>query len=323
MTSHTPSRIPIVVTAPEYRKAQAVFDGAADLDVHVVAPDEASVAAAIRAADAWAAVLGVEPYREALYAALPRGGLIARFGVGHDGIDKARAAAAGLLVTNTPGVLEQSGTEHTLALILAVVKGLATFVRAFQRHEWAPHVTSEVRGKTLAVIGCGAIGRRVARLAARGFGMNVVGVRRHLAAAAELTAEWGFATVTTDFAGAVADADVVTLHVPGTPENRHLIDAAALRLFPRRALLVNTSRGMLVDEVALYDAVAAGALAGAALDVMAIEPYVPHDVARDLRRLPQILLTPHVSSATREACGRVAESALRNIREARRATSRR
>lgn len=311
-------RIRVVITEPEYRKGAAVFDAASDVAVLVVPPDEASVAAGIRAHRAWAAVLGVEHYGGELYDALPRGGVIARFGVGHDGISKPLAAAAGVLVVNTPGVLEHAVAEHTLALILAMVKGLPWFVVASRERRWQPLPTAEVRGRRLAVIGCGGIGRRVARAAGLGLGMSVVGVKRSLHDAEELKAVWGFAQVTDDFAEAVRDADVVSLHIPATPATAHFADAARLGMLRADAILVNTARGSLVDELALHDALVSGRLGGAALDVLEREPYVPQAPEKDLRGLPNVLITPHVGSATREACCRVAERVLHNLRTAQR-----
>jgi phosphoglycerate dehydrogenase-like enzyme len=237
--------------------------------------------------------------------------------VGHDGIDKAQATAAGLLVTNTPGVLEDAVAEHALALLLAVTRNLAAFVRSMDAGNWSPRQGLEVRGRTLAVIGCGAIGRRVARAASLGFGMRVVGMEPRLGIAEELRREWGLAQVTGSFAEAVRDADAVSLHLPANAETRHLIGAGTIALMRPGAILINTARGAVVDEVALYEALAAGRLAAAGLDVFETEPYVPRHPDKDLRTLPNVVLTPHVSSSTREACARVATACLANLRSAR------
>jgi phosphoglycerate dehydrogenase-like enzyme len=123
-----------------------------------------------------------------------------------------------------------------------------------------------------------------------------------------------FAAITDDFQRAVADADFVSLHIPGTPENVRFIDRERLAMIPERAWLVNTARGAVVDEGALYDALAGGRLAGAALDVFEREPYQPRDDSHDLRTLSNVLLVPHIGSNTAEANRRMAERALRNIR---------
>ncbi|MGH9372799.1 MAG: NAD(P)-dependent oxidoreductase, partial [Vicinamibacterales bacterium] len=123
-----------------------------------------------------------------------------------------------------------------------------------------------------------------------------------------------FDLISDDFAAIVRDADFVSLHIPGSPENARFISRERLDLLPARAWLINTARGAVVDEVALYDALVEGRLGGAALDVFDREPYEPSDPAHDLRELPQVILLPHVGSNTVEANRRMAERALRNIR---------
>jgi len=307
----------IVVTRPEYVKAAAVFDAQPDMVCTVVGPDEPEVAEAIRRTRACAAVLGVEKYTDVLYEALPRGGVISRFGVGHDGIDKPRATRAGLFVTNTPGVLEDAVAEHALALMLAITKCIPAFVRSSDARQWVPLQTTELRGKTLAILGCGAIGRRVSRLASRGFGMTVIGYDLNLDQKSELIRQWEFADVGDDLGTAIAEADYISLHIPSLDSTHHFVDAAFLSRLRPGAVLINTARGAVVDEVALWDALHAGALRAAALDVFETEPYLPRDSVYDLRELPNVLMTPHVSSGTREACARVARASLDNIRNSR------
>ncbi|NOY80266.1 MAG: hypothetical protein GXP31_04590 [Kiritimatiellaeota bacterium] len=304
----------LVVTEPEYRKAEAVFDGAADFTVCSVPPDEMLLAERIRTMAAPAVVLGVETYRGPLYAALPAGGILARFGVGHDGVDKIKATAAGLFVTNTPGVLDDAVAEHALALILAAAKDIAEFASKVRAGEWRPHSTLELRGKTLAVIGCGAIGRRLARAARAGLGMRVVGCEVRTELHAALRRSGDFDDVTAELAQAIGQAEVVSLHVPANADTRHLIDARALDAFRPGAILINTARGMIVDEDALYDSLTTGRLGAAALDVFETEPYTPRTPGKDLRALPNVTLTPHIASNTTAACRRMAERALENIR---------
>lgn len=125
-----------------------------------------------------------------------------------------------------------------------------------------------------------------------------------------------FDSITTDYAEAVREADYVSLHITGDPANHRFLNAARLSMIPTRAWLINTARGAVVDERDLYDALAAGRLAGAALDVFDREPYVPADPARDLRTLGNVILTPHVGSHTREANRAMAARALQNIMRA-------
>ncbi len=180
--------------------------------------------------------------------------------------------------------------------------------------EWSPRIGTELKGKRLAVIGCGGIGRRVGRIAARGFGMEVVGFKKSVSESQQLQAEFGFQRIVTDFAEAVRAAWFVTLHLPGSPETHHFLNRSRLELLPEGCFLINTARGTVVDEAALYDALVGGTLAGAALDVLEREPYEPQAPGKDLRRLLNVIMTPHVGSSTREACERIARRALRNIR---------
>jgi phosphoglycerate dehydrogenase-like enzyme len=304
----------VVVTEKEYRKAEHVFREAAGLRCVAAPPDEDRLAATIRASDARHAIVGVTPYRDGLYNALPRGGVLARFGVGHDGIDKTKASAAGLLVTNTPGVLDQSVAEHTMLLMLAAARGFEAAVAAARGGDWSLPAGTELSGRRLAVIGLGRIGRAVGRIAGLGFGMRVRGCLRQRGSDTPLPD--GFHSVTDDFAGAVADTDFVSIHLPARPDTARFINAERLAAMPRTAWLINTARGSIVDEGALYHALAAGKLAGAALDVYDHEPYRPGSADCDLRRLGNVVLTPHIGSNTAEANRRMAERALRNIQAA-------
>jgi lactate dehydrogenase-like 2-hydroxyacid dehydrogenase len=301
----------VLVTSTEYKKAEGVFRSEPALQC-VCAPDsETDLADAIRDARASHVVVGSRRYVGSLYEALPAGGVIARFGVGHDGIDKGKATAAGVLCTNTPGVLNQSVAEHTMLLIGAAARSLITMSQSMARHGWDQMIGAELEGKTLAIVGCGGIGRAVARIASAGYGMEVVGCCRPDAPApAALT---HFREVTNDFASAVRNADFVSLHMSASRGNLHWLNVERLGLLGARTCLINTARGSLIDEVALFAALAEGRLGGAALDVFAREPYVPAEQGADLRSLPNVIMTPHVASNTVEANRRMAERALRNI----------
>lgn len=303
--------IRIAVTELEYRKAELVFTQAeAEGTICLPAPrEEAALAAFVRANRIDHVIIGVDKYRHELYDALPRGGVIARFGVGHDGVDKALAAQKGLLCTNTPGVLDRSVAECAVGLILTAARHFAVCIADNKKMAWRNRVGFELNGKTLAVIGCGAIGRMTAAIARHGFGMRVVGF--DLSEPKDRSALDEFVT---DFAAAVKDADYVTLHIPDIPATKNFIDRDRLALLKPSVVLVNTARGGVVDEDAVYDAVAAGAIAGAALDVFKTEPYVPMSPEKDLRTLDRVIMTPHIGSSTAEACDRMAAAALKNIR---------
>jgi phosphoglycerate dehydrogenase-like enzyme len=201
-----------------------------------------------------------------------------------------------------------------MLLVLAAARRFSTLAQPIELAVWAPPVGVEVARRTLAIIGCGDIGRATARIARHGFGMRVIGCRRQGAAAAITTVDADFDALTWDFAAAVAEADFVSLHIPARPENVGFIDRERLARCRSDAWLINTARGSVVDEDALFDVLAARRLGGAALDVFTREPYVPVDPTRDLRVLPNVVLTPHIGSHTREANRAMAERALRNIR---------
>jgi phosphoglycerate dehydrogenase-like enzyme len=301
----------VVVTETEYRKAEAGFVSAPGLEC-LRAPDaEADLASAIREAHASHVIVGARIYSGALYEALQAGGVIARFGVGHDGIDKAKATAAALLCTNTPGVLNQSVAEHTMLLAAAAARALIATSTSMAQRRWEPVIGEELQGKTLALIGCGGIGRSVARIAALGYGMQVVGCTRpDVPPPAALE---HFHMVVNDFAIAVRHADFVSLHLSASHTNVHWINRERLAHLGERTWLINTARGSLVDEAALFVALVERRLAGAALDVFAREPYAPAEGSGDLRSLANVILTPHVGSNTVTANRRIAERALQNI----------
>ena len=307
----TGTRSTVLVTEPEYRKGESCFAASGRLDC-VPAPEaEEELAAYVRRSASRYVIVGNRKYSGALYDALPAGGLVARMGVGHDGIDKTRATVAGLFCTNTPNVLDRSVAEHTMLLIAAAARKLTPALASMASGTWISTAGQDLFGKRLAVVGCGGIGRAVARIATLGYGMEVVGCTRPDApppAAIE-----HFQSVTNDFAAAVRDADFVSLHMPANRENAGFVNRDRLANMPSRAWLINTARGAVVDEAALFESLAAGHLAGAALDVFACEPYVPAQGSGDLRSLPNVVLTPHVGSNTVEANRRMAERALQNV----------
>lgn len=312
----------MLVTEPEYRKGEDCFDATDDLECRRVPSEEPELAGAIRDARAKYVIVGPRQYTGALYDAMPAGGLIARFGVGHDGIDKVRATAARLLCTNTPGVLDRSMAEYTMLLIAAAAKRFTKAIATVAGGGWIMPAGTDLYGKTLAVIGCGGIGCAVARIAELGYGMKVIGcirsgtrLRQGFGVAGSHPAAIDhFERVTDDFADAVRDADFVSLHIPSRPDTYHFMNRERLSYVGNRAWLINTSRGAVVDEAALFDALSEGRIAGAALDVFAREPYVPQEGSGDLRSLRNVILTPHIGSATAEANRRMAERALQNVR---------
>jgi glyoxylate reductase len=215
--------------------------------------------------------------------------LVANFGVGYDRIDVAACAERGIAVTNTPGVLDAATADLTFALILAtrrrVVEG-DRLIRAGGWHTpWADSfLGEELAGSTLGIVGLGRIGQAVARRA-HGFDLRVLYSRR--------TADESDVGEQRELDDLLAESDIVTIHVPRTAETEGLIDATRLALLRDRACLVNTARGEIVDEVALVRELVSGRIR-AGLDVFAHEPAVPEE----LLDLPNVVLTPHLGSAT-------------------------
>ncbi|MFO1500458.1 MAG: NAD(P)-dependent oxidoreductase [Verrucomicrobiota bacterium] len=307
--------IKIGVTEPEYGKAKHIFTQALERGCHCLplAADEERLAEEVAQGRIQHVIVGVSRYGGGLYQSLPQRAVIARFGVGHDGIDKSLATEHRLLCTNTPGVLDDSVAEHAFGMLLTLARQSSLLAARMAAGEWSPRMGIEVAGKTLAVIGCGRIGCRLARIATRGFGLKAVGLRKQAAPAQHLCEAFGFDRIVTDFAEAVHDADFVSLHLPGGPETLHYLNSSRLAQLPDGCLLINTARGSVVDEVALFDALEHGPISAAALDVFETEPYQPRAKQKDLRCLPNVIMTPHIGSSTREACERMAARALWNI----------
>ncbi|MBV9932132.1 MAG: D-glycerate dehydrogenase [Alphaproteobacteria bacterium] len=266
-------------------------------------PDDAPIPrpaleAAVRGCDVLVPSVA-EPVDAALIAAAgPRLRLIANFGVGVDNIDLDAARAGRIAVTNTPGVLTEDTADIALALVLMAARRLGSAERALRRGEWrgwgpTDRLGASLTGKTLAIVGMGRIGQAVARRA-RALGMRIdYHNRRQLDAETEAALA---ARYRPDLDAMLADADVVSLHAPATPETHRLLDRRRIGLLRREAFLVNTARGALVDEPALIAALEAGAIAGAGLDVYADEPRLDPR----LLALENVVLLPHLGSATVE-----------------------
>lgn len=314
----------VLVTRQEYTKGKEVFQAADGLDFRPATAEEEPLAAAVREAGCRAVVVGVEPYRGPLYEALGEtggaaGSLIARFGVGCDNISTSLTKKHRITLTNTAGALDQSVAEHTIWLLGALTRRITAGDQAFRAGRWSIESGGEIRGQTLALLGFGVIGRRVAAIAHYGFCMRVLAAdcrpaevleTEHHRSIDELRQEWGLDLYTTDIEAVLQQADAVSLHLPSNPDTRHFMDAERLTQVRTGAILINTARGALVDEVALYDALISGRLGGAALDVFEKEPYVPVQPDKDFRTLTNVVLTPHIASNTREANRRMAEMCL-------------
>jgi glyoxylate reductase len=238
--------------------------------------------------------------------AAPRLRIIANIAVGYDNIDVPAARARGVVVTNTPDVLTEAVAEFTWALILGIARRVAEGDRLMRRGAWKGWALDfmlgmELRGKQLGIIGGGRIGRAVAAKAPA-FGMKAVFSSR--AGRPDLS---GPPAVSLD--ELLVTSDVISIHAPSTPETRHLINRRTLARMKRSAILVNTARGSIVDEEALLWALDERLIAGAALDVYEREP----DSNPALKNHENVLLAPHLGSATRETRTAMAELAVRNV----------
>ncbi len=285
-------------------------------DVRLNADDKAMDAAALKAGiaecDVFVPTVTDRIDADIIAAAGPDLRLIANFGAGTDHIDVASAHARGISVTNTPGVLTQDTADLTMALILAVPRRLVEgdrIARAGGFMGWAPTglLGHRVRGKKLGIVGMGRIGQAVARRA-HAFGLAVhYHNRRPVPApiALELSA-----TYWDDLNAMLATVDIVSINCPKTPDTHHLINAERLAAMSHDSYIVNTSRGDVIDEAALARALANGAIGGAGLDVYENEP----DIHPDLLGLPNVILAPHIGSATFESRREMGEKILINIR---------
>lgn len=298
--------IKVVVTDLEYNKAADIFENTAGFECICAPSDEKGLSEVIKQTGAKYAIVGVTKYSNELYDAIPDGGVIARFGVGHDGIDKGLAKSKGIFCTNTPGALDDSVAECAMGMITTAARHLASCSMDNKNGIWRNRVGSELSDKTLAIIGCGNIGRKLAKIAKNGFGMHIVG--NDTSKPDDCS---NINTFTVSFEEAVKDADYVSLHIPDVAATKNFINAERLSQMKKSAFLINTARGGVVEEDAVFDAVEAGQIAGAVLDVFKNEPYMP--ATKDLRKLDNVIMTPHIGSSTSEACNRMAESCLKNI----------
>jgi len=246
-----------------------------------------------------------------LRAAGPELKIAANYAVGYDNIDLAAAKKRKVIVTNTPGVLTEAVAEHTFALLMSAARRIVEsdkFTRAGKYKAWAPELLlgQQLQGKTIGIIGLGRIGTRVGEIAALGYKMKVIYFDRGRSNR-ELDRAIGSRAVT--MRKLLTASDFISLHVPLTPKTKHMIDARELKTMKRGGILLNTSRGAVINEKALASALKAGIIRGAAIDVFEHEPKI----TPLLKRLDNIVMTPHTASATVEARDAMAVMAAKNI----------
>ncbi|PFG75376.1 2-hydroxyacid dehydrogenase [Tepidiforma thermophila] len=272
-------------------------------------PPPDALAAALARSDA-AMTMVVDRITPAMLAGAPRLRIVANMAVGYDNIDPAAAAEAGVWVTNTPGVLAETTADLAFALLLAAARRVVEAdrdTRAGGWKTWSPtaFLGTDLFGATLGIVGLGEIGEAVARRA-RGFRMRILYHSRTRKPALEADLGLEFC----DLHSLLAGSDFVSLHTPLTPETRHLLGPAAFAAMKPGAILVNTARGGIVDQDALVEALRSGRLGGAALDVTEPEPL---PLTHPLYSFPNVIITPHIGSASRATRARMAEMAAANI----------
>jgi glyoxylate reductase len=272
------------------------------------------VIAGIKGVDALLSVLTEKITPEIVDAGLPTLKVIANYAVGFDNIDLEAAKQRNLMVTNTPGVLTETVAEHTFALMLAIAHRIAEsdrFAREGKYHAWGPELLlgTDVSHKVLGVVGLGRIGSRVAYHAVKGFDMKVLYTDPK--PSPEFEKEFG-AVYVANLDELLSQCDFVSIHVPLLESTHHLINEENLKKMKSSAYLINTSRGPIVDEKALASALAQGTIRGAAIDVFEFEP----EITPELKTLENVIITPHIASATFETRAKMSELAATNIIEA-------
>ncbi len=266
---------------------------------------------AVRGVNAIVSLLTDKIDSEIMAAAGPGLKLIANYAVGFDNIDVRAATERKIVVTNTPGTLNDAVAEHTFALIISIARRIVEadrFTRTHQYRQWEPQLLLglQLQGKTLGLIGCGRIGAGVAEIA-QGFKMKTLyyDELRHKDLEKKGLVEYHpLETI-------LEEADIISLHVPLTPTTRHLLSTAEFKLMKPTAIVVNTARGPVIDEAALIKALQEKRIWGAGLDVFEHEPKI----SRLLASLPNIVLTPHIGSATEEARALMSQMVADEVRE--------
>jgi len=251
-----------------------------------------------------------DPIDKDVFDACPTAKVYADYCVGFDNVDKEEAKKRNICVSNTPGTSSQAVAEHTIALILSLTTRLNEgdrYMRAGKYKGWDPYllIGTDLVGKTVGLIGTGQIGSKIAKILHDGFGVNII--YHDVVPNKEL--EKNYKINNKEFIDVIKEADIISLHVPLLPTTHHLINKDVLAQMKKTAFLINTSRGAVIDEKALVEALKGNVIRGAALDVYEFEPKL----TRGLLKLPNIVLTPHIASARESARDMMAEVTAKNI----------
>lgn len=245
-----------------------------------------------------------------VFDACPSAKIFANYSVGFNNVDLEEAKKRGVAITNTPGTSGTAVAEHAVALMFALTTRLVEgdkFVRSGKYKGWDPEllIGTDIKGKTIGLIGVGDIGSRVAHMLHSGFGVNIL----YSDVTENTTLEADTGAIKKETAEILRTAEIISLHVPLLPSTTHLINKNTLATMKRNAIIINTSRGPVIDENALVDALKKGVIAGAGLDVYEFEPKL----AKGLSKLPNVVLTPHIASSRTTARNMMAEIAVKNV----------
>lgn len=245
------------------------------------------------APEADAVVGGVDTWDESVFAFTPKLKVISRFGVGVDNINLQHAKAHGVYVTNAPNINSNSVADLAVGLIIDMLRNISNLNQSTKEGMWERYIGSDLRGKTVGMLGFGAIAQRLAKKLS-GFEMNLIAYDKfpNHDAAKQLNVQ-----LMPDIDSVLTASNIVSVHLPSLPETRHTMNKAAFAKMPKGSYMVNTSRGALVDEKALYDALTSGHLAAAATDVYEVEPITKDN---PLLALPNMLTMPHTGAETYE-----------------------
>ena len=249
-------------------------------------------------------VAGLDDVNADVLAAAPKLKVVSRYGAGVDRVDLAAAKERGIAVTNTPGANAEAVGELAFGLILSCARQIPYLSQSTREGGWVRSSGMELKGKTLGIMGLGAIGKVVARCG-QGFGMDVIAYDPYINLA--YCAENGIKSCTFD--EVVENADVITLHLPLMESTHHIMSADAIARMKDGSILVNASRGGLIDEDAAYEALKSGKLMGMGLDAFEVEP----PTASPLFEFPNVIATPHTGAHTKEAGDNMAEMAVQNV----------
>ena len=298
----------VIIQENIYQKAESVFKDSNLEFIRFNLSEQKRMVNAQLQTGAGCFIIGAEKYSPNFYEQIKEKSLVIRFGVGYDSVPLDTCLKRNIYVAYTPNTLDDSVAEFAIALLMSLIRHIPETHCNVKKEIWNGATGLELNGKTLAILGFGKIGRKTAQIGKYGFRMKINAFDLYLQ-----NNEANLADLYSDnYQECVADADFISIHMSVNKENEGFFNKSKFDLMKKGVFLVNTARGRLINEPNLYDALVSGNIAGAALDVYYNEPYLPYP-GKDLRTLPNILLTSHIGSNTIEANARMAESCIKNV----------